>query len=227
MTNAPVVAPSPVEESAGDAGDAGGEFPSDGEPSDGVDIAASCEDPENFAVVFDRHFDFIHRYLARRVGSDLADDLASETFVRAFRARASYDTAVGDARPWLYQIATNLVRSHWRTEQRRLADLAKRLVDNPMGDPEGAVESVAATTAMPALAAALADLTPEQRDPLMLYAWAELSYEQVAAALDLPIGTVRSRLSRARAILRERLSEHLDPEATTRPRGREHDDGRT
>lgn len=213
MTSAPVAAADPAEESAGDGSSEG---PNGRVNDDGSDIAASSEDPERFAVVFDRYFDGIHRYLARRVGSDLADDLASETFVRAFRARGSYDIAVIDARPWLYQIATNVVRSHWRSEQRRMSDLARREVERaPMGDPEAAVESAAASAAMPALAAALASLTPEQRDPLLLLVWAPLSYAQVAAALDLPIGTVRSRLSRARAILREQLREHLDPDATS------------
>ncbi|MGH9129990.1 MAG: RNA polymerase sigma factor [Acidimicrobiales bacterium] len=184
-------------------------------PTDALAIVGSYDSPEGFAVIFDRHFDAIHGYLARRVGVDLADDLASETFVCAFRARASYDPARSDARPWLYQIATNLVRSHWRAEQRRLSDLATRHVEEaPLGDPEAIVEAAAVAAAMPALAEALAGLTPDQREPLYLYAWAGLSYEQIAEALELPVGTVRSRLSRARATLWSRLRQHLDPEAT-------------
>ncbi|MGH9070895.1 MAG: RNA polymerase sigma factor [Acidimicrobiales bacterium] len=216
MTRAPAAAEQPA---VGSPNGNPYEEPGERATDDGSDIAASREDPERFAAVFDRHFDGIHRYLARRVGSDLADDLASETFVCAFRARTSYDTTIRNASPWLYQIATNLVRSHWRSEQRRIAELARHRaegppVGNPLGDPETATDSAAAAGAMPALAAALTSLRPEHRDPLLLLVWAELTYEQIAAALDLPVGTVRSRLSRARAILRERLQTHLDPEAT-------------
>src|SRR5205823_4455183 len=80
-------------------------------------IASSDSDPSEFGVLFHRHFLAIHRYLHRRVGPDLADDLASETFVIAFRNRAKYDTSHDDARPWLFGVATNLVRSHRRTER--------------------------------------------------------------------------------------------------------------
>src|SRR5574341_1801060 len=83
-------------------------------------IAASLLEPERFAELFDRHFPAIHRYLRRRVGPELADDLAAETFTQAFARRRHYQSEHPDARPWLYGIAGNLLRQHARAEQRRL-----------------------------------------------------------------------------------------------------------
>ena len=89
-------------------------------PTDAELIAASASDPRSFAAIFDRHFADIDRYLARRVGASLAADLAADTFAIAFRSRARYDPSASDARPWLFGIAANLLRHHWRTERRRL-----------------------------------------------------------------------------------------------------------
>jgi DNA-directed RNA polymerase specialized sigma24 family protein len=87
--------------------------------TDGETIAASLREPARFAAVFDHHHGEISTYLARRVDRGLAEELASETFVRAFAARSGYDFAYPDARPWLYGIATNLLRRHARSEERR------------------------------------------------------------------------------------------------------------
>jgi RNA polymerase sigma-70 factor (ECF subfamily) len=173
--------------------------------SDAAVIATSLGDPERFAEIFDRHFAEIDRYLARRVGASLADELAAETFVIAFRSRSRYDPAAHDARPWLFGIAANLVRRHWRTERRRLRAYARTGVD-PVSDGLDEVERrVDALAAGPALAGALAALSPGEREVLLLSAWADLSYEEISRALGVPVGTVRSRLSRARAHLRELL----------------------
>ena len=176
--------------------------------TDAEDIASSDDDPERFGLLFYRHFPAIHRYVNRRVGPDLADDLASETFAIAFRRRATYDMSQGDARPWLFGIATNLVRSHRRTERRRLAAYARTAVDHMATTPEfeAAEERVRAARARPSLALALAALPPEHRDALLLFAWADLSYQEIAQALNCPVGTVRSRLARARTRLRELLA---------------------
>ncbi|MGI5330657.1 RNA polymerase sigma factor [Actinomadura nitritigenes] len=81
-------------------------------------------EPERFALLYDRYFDDIHRYLAARLGRENADDLAAETFLIAFRRRKDFDASRGGTfRPWLYGIATNLVSRHRRTEQRRLKAL--------------------------------------------------------------------------------------------------------
>lgn len=142
------------------------------------------------------------------MGLELADDLASETFVVAFRRRATYDRSRPDARPWLFGIATHLLRHHYRTERRKLAAYAKTGVDPVVASDPGfdAAEDRAQAKALgPALARALAPLRPGDRDALLLLAWADLSYQEIAEALGIPIGTVRSRLARARRQVRELL----------------------
>ncbi|MGW5472535.1 RNA polymerase sigma factor, partial [Streptomyces chartreusis] len=87
--------------------------------SDASVIARSRDEPEAFAALFDRHADAVHRYAARRLGGEVADDLVAETFTTAFQQRHRYDPARGagaDARPWLFGIATNLVGRHRRAE---------------------------------------------------------------------------------------------------------------
>jgi RNA polymerase sigma-70 factor (ECF subfamily) len=169
-------------------------------------IAASVGDPERFAVIYDRYAAAIHRYLARRLGVQVADDLVGETFLAAFRKRAGYDGRRVEALPWLYGIATNVVAQHRREEARayRLLQVAPRPGDVAAPDERVAADATAAAQ-RDRLIAALADLTPGDRDVLLLIAQEELRYEQVAAALDIPVGTVRSRLHRARVTLRAAL----------------------
>jgi RNA polymerase sigma factor (sigma-70 family) len=140
------------------------------------------------------------------VGREAAEELAADTFVQAFVHRATFHPERDDARPWLFGIATNLLRHHHRRERRRLLAYA-RMGRDLLADPGfDAVDArVDAGTAGPALALALAALAPADRDTLLLVTWAELSYAEVADALSVPIGTVRSRVHRARARLRELL----------------------
>jgi RNA polymerase sigma factor (sigma-70 family) len=180
-------------------------------------ILRSLTDPEQFAALFRRHAPVIHRYVTRRIGPHAADDVVAETFLAAFRQRGSYRAApaggagsgnTADALPWLYGIATNLVRRHWRTEVRQLRVLARTGADPVVADFAPRVdESVSASSANAALAAALAGLPATQRDALLLVAWGGLTYEQVAAATGVPLGTVQSRISRARRRLRAALAE--------------------
>ena len=72
---------------------------------DAAIIEASHANPEAFAELFDRHAPVIHRYIARRIGPQIAEDVAAETFLAAFRRRSRYETQQADARPWLYGIA--------------------------------------------------------------------------------------------------------------------------
>jgi RNA polymerase sigma-70 factor (ECF subfamily) len=161
--------------------------------TDAQAIGASLADPEVFAVLFDRHFDAIHGYARRRVGPSLADEIAAETFTRAFDRRRRYDAAREDARPWLLGITANLLRRHWRSERRRL-DAYARSGGREQAELSGPLAAE--------LAAAIKALPRREREPLLLLAWADLSYEDIAFALDIPIGTVRSRISRARTKLR-------------------------
>lgn len=168
-------------------------------------ISASTATPAEFATVFDRHFDSVHAYLQRRLGRDLADELASQTFLVAFDNRARYDVARADARPWLFGIATNVLCRHHRQEQRQLRAYERSAVDPTLDPFDGVEERADASNLRRRLVGALAGLPAEERDALLLYAWAELSYPEIAEALEIPVGTVRSRLSRARIRIREPL----------------------
>lgn len=170
---------------------------------DGAVISASLTEPEVFTAIFDRHFDAIHRYLARRLGRDLADDLTSLTFTVAFERRGSFRPQTASARPWLFGIATNLARNHRRAEQ-RLLDTVARVARDPL--TTGVQLDGEQPSADSGLAQSLASLDPDQRDVLFLYAWGELTYEEIGASLAIPVGTVRSRLSRAREHVRAELA---------------------
>jgi RNA polymerase sigma factor (sigma-70 family) len=175
--------------------------------SDAAAIATSLGEPEAFAEVFERHYPAVHRYVARRLGAHLADELAAEAFAVAFAKRRRYDDAYPDARPWLLGIATRLVRHHWRREERELRAYARtgRDPSSPAAD-KGADARADSVAAGPALAAALASLAREERDVLLLYAWEELGYPEIAVALQIAPGTVRSRLHRARRRVRQSLA---------------------
>jgi RNA polymerase sigma factor (sigma-70 family) len=169
-------------------------------------IEQSWTQPERFAAIFERYFSRIHQYLAGRVGGKTADDLAAEVFVVAFAQRQRYDLAWGCARPWLYGIATNLIGTHWRQEQRRYRALARTDARQVSPSDEDLVaDRVSASAVGPALAAALAALEAGDRDVLLLVALADLGNREVAQALGIPYGTVGSRLNRARKRLREAL----------------------
>jgi RNA polymerase sigma-70 factor (ECF subfamily) len=174
-----------------------------GERTDAELIAAAVIDRAAFAEVFDRHYDEIHRFLRARVGEALADELASETFLQALRAVGRYDAGYPDARPWLYGIASNLVGRQRRAETRRLR--AYRLIEIS----DVVVDTPAAAVA-PMLVAALESLPEAERDALLLVAWGELSYEEAARAADVPIGTLRSRIHRARERLHEALGDQVN-----------------
>lgn len=178
------------------------------EAADAEVIRLSRHEPEAFEILFRRHAGHIQRYVTRRLGADAADDLVAETFMRAFRQRERYDLARADARPWLYGIATNLIGRHRRSEVRQYRALARTGTD-PVTEPftDRVDAAVSASAANKQLAAALAGLPAAHRDTLLLVAWGDLSYEEAAAALGVPIGTVRSRLSRARGRLRRTLGD--------------------
>jgi RNA polymerase sigma factor (sigma-70 family) len=177
-------------------------------------ISASAAAPADFAAIFDRHFDVIHAYLQRRVGRDLADELAAETFLIAFDKRARYDLSRPDARPWLFGIATNLLHRHRRHELRQLRAYARSAADPILDAFDGVEARVDASSVRRELVDALTRVPAEELDALLLFAWADFSYAEIAEALEIPIGTVRSRLSRARSRMRAELE--LEP-APTQP----------
>lgn len=158
----------------------------------------------SFDEVFETEFGPLHRYLARRLGASAADDLAAETFAVAFRSWERLDPE-RPVRPWLYGIAANLVRHHWRKERRMLDAYARTGIDPVLAQDDETVERADADSRQRELAAALAELRRDEREILLLHAWAELTDAEIADALDLPAGTVKSRLSRTREKLRNQL----------------------
>jgi RNA polymerase sigma-70 factor (ECF subfamily) len=191
--------------------------------SDAAAITASLEQPAAFATVYDRHAAVLFRFLIRRVGRDTADELLGETFRVAFERRSTFDTDRADARPWLYGIATNLIARHRRAEMRRITATARLVAAQP-GDSvaDRVAADVDARETWPAVAEVIAELPDVERDALLLLVWEELSYEEIASALQIPVGTVRSRLNRARRRIRELLdrSGEKTPERRASTRGR-------
>jgi RNA polymerase sigma-70 factor (ECF subfamily) len=178
-------------------------------PSDADCLARSLNEPQAFEPIFDRHFDAVHRYLHRRGGRELADELAAETFALAFAQRARC-CSTSTALPWLYGIATNLLRRRWRAESRQLRAYGRTGVDRWADYEDEADARVDGSTHGTQLARALAAMRPRQRDALLLYALADLSYDEIAVALEVPIGTVRTWLHRARSVAQRELAAGAD-----------------
>ncbi len=189
---------------------------------DGPDAAViqeSWRDGELFAVLYDRYAAQLYRFAYRRVGPEAAEDVVADAFLAAFQARQRYDVARPDARPWLFGILTKEIARRWRGEEARYRLLA-RVTDQSTvdGHADRVAAGVSAQAARASLAAALARLSPGDRDVLLLVAWGELTYDEVAQALSIPIGTVRSRLNRARHKTREALGG-VDPTELIEERG--------
>lgn len=168
--------------------------------------------------LFDLHAAELHRYLARRVGP-AADDLVGDTFVAALRARADYDARRGSRRAWLYGIATNLANNHLRRRLREdHASSRLAVADSTAGHENQVLDRVDAQVRAAQLTAAIAALPAGDRDVLLLSSFAGLNSHEIADALGVPAGTVRSRLHRVRRHLRsaapgmpiERGAEHVD-----------------
>jgi RNA polymerase sigma factor (sigma-70 family) len=190
--------------------------PANAEPERAGDaevMARSRHEPESFATLFTRHAPALKRYVVRRLGAEAAEDIVAETFVAAFRQRGTYDLTRADARPWLYGIATNLIHRHRRDEIALFRALSRTGAD-PVVEPfTDQVEGrVSAGEVRGRLAAALAALPEGHRDALLLVAWGDFTYEDAAHSLGVAVGTVRSRVFRAREKLRRALAD-ADPTA--------------
>ncbi len=176
-------------------------------PSDAFLIGRSLDAPEQFAEIFDRHWSSIHAYCTSRAGAS-GEDLAAESFRLAFDHRARYDQRVEDARPWLYGIATNLLRQHFRSTQRRERAGRKAVSLAELNRVEQPLQRLEEQALGPRLAQALERLPALDREALLLLAWAELDYREIARALGIPVGTVRSRIHRARARVRAHITSN-------------------
>ncbi|MGA7097860.1 MAG: RNA polymerase sigma factor [Acidimicrobiia bacterium] len=175
--------------------------------SDAEIIAASLVESELFAVIFQRHYKAIYRFVARAVGSFDGEEVAAEVFARAFTIRNRFDTSHSGALSWLFGIAVNVVRGHHRELARRSRAVQRegRRLSSSGGFEGEAVARVDASTQRPLIGRAIADLRPQEAEVVLLFVLGDRSYDEIAATLGIPVGTVRSRLSRGRSKLRNSL----------------------
>lgn len=174
------------------------------ELTDAAIIVASRRDPARFAEIFDRHWPRIHSYCVSRAGAE-GEDIAAETFRVALDGCRRFDRSRDDARPWLFGIATNLLHRNLRAQTRQTRALRRLHIRDEIDPADGALDRVQAEALGPAVAEALGELPAPFRDALLLHVWGELTYEEVAEATHVSVGTVRSRIHRARAYVRSTL----------------------
>ena len=177
-------------------------------------IRGSFGAPVVFGVIFDRHFESVFMFCSRRVDRTTAEDVAGETFRRAFEGRHSYDVGRADARPWLFGIARNIMRHDARRSVREAAAYGRLRNISGSADTDPAtftVDALEARSSFARLRNALALLDPEELEPLLLHAWDDLSYKEVAEVMGIPVGTVRSRIHRTRAKLVIGAADNLVP----------------
>ena len=175
--------------------------------SDAAIIVRSAVAPDAFGLIFDRHAVSVHRFVARRAGAEAADDLLSDVFAAAFRRRDRFDPTIESALPWLYGIALNAMRRGWRSEasQQRIARRVEATTPVVSSHEDGTTERMDAARRWDSVRPIVDALPEGDRQALLLYAWEELTYAQIAVVLDIPVGTVRSRIHRARTQVRAGL----------------------
>lgn len=173
---------------------------------DATAIVWSVSDPSAFDVIYRRHVRAIFVYVAARVGPQYAEDLVADVFVVAFANRARFRKHATSARPWLYGIAMNKLRQHRAAEIRWLHQprFGER---NPDDAGDRSNERLDAHAVVPELAAALAQLTPAERDVLVLYVFEGLTHREIAKALGIRHGTAKVRLHRGRERLRAAIEQ--------------------
>ena len=167
--------------------------------------AARAGDAESFGALYERHANAIYNYLFRRLADwSEAEELTSVVFLEAYRRRDEVTIEAGKVLAWLYGVATNVLRNRRRALWRHRRALSQLLPSPPSPDIAGdAVARLAAAEEMRALLRRIESLPRAQQDVVVLCLWSELGYEEAAVSLGVPVGTVRSRLARARQALVE------------------------
>jgi RNA polymerase sigma factor (sigma-70 family) len=181
----------------------------------------ACQgEAECFGVLFDRHGEAVRAFCARRTGSmDAADDLVSMVFLEAWRRRAEVELIDSNALPWLYGIARRSMQHRWRTALRHRRALHRLAPASAMPDHADEVAGrLDDERHLARLRAAFERLRPPDRDVLVLCVWQGLTYAEAAVALGVPVGTVRSRLSRARSRLEAETDALAAPDPATSQR---------
>jgi RNA polymerase sigma factor (sigma-70 family) len=165
-------------------------------------------EPDAFGLLFERHARTVYNHLFRRTADwALAEDLTSIVFLEAWRRRGAVRLDGGLTLPWLLGVATNVLRNRRRSQRRHRAALKRIPRERQEDFATDANERLDDERRMSAVLRSLSELPRRELEVLALCGWAELSYEEAALALDVPVGTVRSRLSRARARMRELSAE--------------------
>jgi RNA polymerase sigma factor (sigma-70 family) len=158
-------------------------------------------EPEAFGELFKRHSRSVYAFCARRTGNlDLAEDLTSVVFLEAFRRRRKLRLSNTSALPWLIGIANNVVRNADRSLRRYRSALHRIPVPaNNASSEEDTISRLETQEALARSLQAISALTQGEKEVVLLVLWSELTYSDAAMALDIPVGTVRSRLASARA----------------------------
>jgi RNA polymerase sigma-70 factor (ECF subfamily) len=175
-------------------------------------------------LLFERHASAIYSFCFRRVADwALAEDLTSIVFLEAWRRREKV-ISPDMVRAWLFGIATNVVRNQRRSQRRYRAALAR--VTPESAEPSFADESdarIGHQQEMKVILGAVKELPRREQDVLALCVWSGLSYEEAAVALSVPVGTIRSRLSRAKQHLGTHLTGSDTYESRVNRRKDDHD----
>jgi len=171
-------------------------------------VRASWDAPDRFGALYDRHVNALFGYACLRVGATAAEDVVADTFLAAFAQRRRYDLGRGSARAWLFGILSKKISDRGRGERVHYRALARIGEGRPSDELDQRIADQVSAQAMRGhLADALGRLGKADRHVLLLVAWGELSYDEVAQALGIPVGTVASRLNRARRKVRQTLAE--------------------
>jgi RNA polymerase sigma-70 factor (ECF subfamily) len=184
-------------------------------PDERLILLAQSGEEDAFSEFVRRHTATVHRWMARSVGEQEADDMTQEVLFKAYRGLPRFR---GDAPPraWLASIADNAVKNRYRSKGRFRRIFAGSTDDDSAPDPveshAGPEEHARASESRTFVTEALARLAVEFRMPVVLRDLEEWSYEEIAVSLELPIGTVKSRIARGRAQLKELLAPRIHPE---------------
>lgn len=183
--------------------------------TEGELIRRSVDDPDLFSEIFTAHYSAIFGFVSAALGRHLAEDIAGEVFLRAFVGRHRFDPTYESARPWLYGIASNLIQDHLRQTARRYRAYERTGTPNSAetGFEDDVVSRVDAAESATVLQVALIALRPEEASVVLLYVTGDRTYQEIADILGIPIGTIRSRLSRARQNLRNSWPDIDEPDA--------------
>lgn len=170
-------------------------------------------DPDAFAELYDQYARSVYNHAFRLTADwSVAEDVMSATFMEAWRRRTSIEADGGSLRPWLLGIATNVARSHYRSNRRYRAAAGAAAAAGVAEVADHAEETAGRVDDRRRIAAtltALGSLRRPEREVLVLCLWEGLEYADAARALGIPVGTVRSRLSRARGRLRKLAEAEL------------------